>query len=118
MFYLNERYDTTALTTNKNFFWQIYSRCFFLLIAAVISLLVTSLAIYLLCNHKKLRIQVASPALQQIESRHFNNTGRGHYRMQNSELYKFGINCYNFQSSDVFSSTLQKTKAVHGMHVL
>ena len=35
--------------------------------------------------------------------------------MQNSDLYKFGIN--NFWSSDVCSSTLKKIKAVQEMHV-
>ena len=38
----------------------------FLFVTAIISLLVTNLAIYLLCKHKKLRTLVASPALQQV----------------------------------------------------
>ena len=38
----------------------------FLFIAAVISLLVTTLAIYLLCKHKKLRTLVTIIALQQV----------------------------------------------------
>ena len=40
---------------------------FFLFVTAVISLLVTTLAIYLLCKHKKLRMLVASLALQQVK---------------------------------------------------
>ena len=40
---------------------------FFLFTAAVISLLVTTLVIYLLCKHKNLRMLVASLALQQVK---------------------------------------------------
>ena len=88
---------------------------FFLFFTAVISLLITSLAIYLLCKHKKLSIlEAKSCPTASKRSRGSNNTGRVHYRMQNSELYNFGINCYNFQSIDVSSSTLQKMKAVQG----
>ena len=39
---------------------------FFLFVTAVISPLVTNLAIYLLCKHKKLRTLVASLVLQQV----------------------------------------------------
>ena len=38
----------------------------FLFVAAIISLLVTNLAIYLLCKQKKLRMLVASLVLQQV----------------------------------------------------
>ena len=65
---MNERYDKSIvsdLTTNKNFFSNNYIVDIFLFIAAVISLLVTTLAIYLLCKHMKLRMLVASLALQQ-----------------------------------------------------
>ena len=40
------------------------------------------------------------------------NTDRNEYRIQNSNLYKFGIN--NFQSSDGCSSALQKIKLCRG----
>ena len=40
---------------------------FFLLVTAVISLLVTNFALYLLCKHNKLRMLVASLALQQVK---------------------------------------------------
>ena len=55
------------LTTNKNFFSNSYIVDVFLFVTAVISLLVTTLAIYLLCKHKKLRMLVASLALQQVK---------------------------------------------------
>ena len=64
---LNERHDTTKLTTNKNFFSNHYIVDIFLFITTVISLLVTTFAIYLLCKHKKLRMLVASLALQQVK---------------------------------------------------
>ena len=65
-FYLNERYDTTDLTTNKNFFSDNYKVDVLLFVAAIISLLVTNLARYLLCKHKKLRTLVASLVLQKV----------------------------------------------------
>ena len=63
---LNKRHGNTELTTNKNFFSNNYIVDIFLFITAVISLLVTTLAIYLLCKHKKLRMLVTSLALQQV----------------------------------------------------
>ena len=55
------------LTTNKNFSSNNYIVDVFLFITTVISLLVTTLAIYLLCKHKKLRMLLASLALQQVK---------------------------------------------------
>ena len=40
---------------------------FFLFVTAIISLLVTTLVMYILCKHKKLKTLVASLALQQIK---------------------------------------------------
>ena len=51
---------------NKNFFTNNFIVDVFLFITAVISLLVTTLAIYLLCKHRKLRMLVTSLALQQV----------------------------------------------------
>ena len=66
IFNLKEWHDTTELTTNKSFFSDNYVIDVFLFVTAVISLLATNLAIYLLCKHKKLRMLVASLALQQV----------------------------------------------------
>ena len=55
------------LTTHKNFFSNNHILDVFVSITAVISLWVTPLAIYLLCKHKKLRMLVASLALQQVK---------------------------------------------------
>ena len=70
IFDLNERHDkyvVTDLPTNKNFFSNNYIIDVFLLVTAVKSLLDTTLAIYLLCKHKKLRMLVASLAFQQVK---------------------------------------------------
>ena len=67
---LNERHDTTDLTTNKNFFSNNYIVDVFLFIIAVISLLVTNLAIYLLCKHNRNQ----SCLMPSKRSRHSNNT--------------------------------------------
>ena len=64
---MSERHDTTNLTTSKNLFSNNYIVDIFLFITAVISLLVITLAIYLLCKHKKLRMSVTSLALQQVK---------------------------------------------------
>ena len=69
IFDLKKRHDKSVvsdLTTYKNFFSSNYIVDIFLFITALISLLVTTLARYLLCKHKKLRMLVASLALQQV----------------------------------------------------
>ena len=51
---------------NKNFFSNNFTVDVFLFITAILSLLVTSLVIYLQCKHKKFRMLVTSLALQQV----------------------------------------------------
>ena len=63
IFDLSEKHSITDLATNKNYFSNNYIVDIFLFIIAVISLLVTTLAIY----HKKLRMSVTSLALQQVK---------------------------------------------------
>ena len=67
---MKKRHDTTDLTTNNNFFSNNNIVDIFLFIAQIISLLVTTLAIYLLWKHKKFRTLVASLALQQAKEVH------------------------------------------------
>ena len=55
------------LSTNKNFFTENYIIDFFLFITVIISLLATSLTVYLLCKHKKLRTLMASLILHQVK---------------------------------------------------
>ena len=67
-FDLKERHDNMdTKLPNKNFFSNNFILDIFLFVTMIISLLVTTLAIYLLCKHKKLRTQVTSLVLQQIK---------------------------------------------------
>ena len=54
IFDLQERHDSTKLNTNMNFFSDNYIVDIFMFISAVISLLATTLTVYLLCKHRKL----------------------------------------------------------------
>ena len=54
IFDLQERYDNMELNTNKSFFSKNYIMDIFLFITVIISLLTTTLTVYLLCKHKKL----------------------------------------------------------------
>ena len=67
IFDLKERHDNTILITNKNFFSDNYVMDVFLFLTAIISLLGTTLTIYLLCKHKKHRMLTASLILQQVK---------------------------------------------------
>ena len=53
-FDLQERPDNTKINTNKNFFSENYIVDIFMFIFVIISLLATTLTVYLLCKHKKL----------------------------------------------------------------
>ena len=68
IFHLKQRHDANAkINTNKNFF---YNNCIvdiFMFISTVISLLATTLTMYLLCKHKKHRALIASLVLQQVK---------------------------------------------------
>ena len=66
IFNLHERHDSTELTTNKNFFSDNYIIDVFLFITTIISLLATTLTVYLLCKYKKLRMLMASLVLHQV----------------------------------------------------
>ena len=67
IFDLQERHDNTALITNKNFFTGNYIIGVFLFIAVIISLLATTLTIYLLCKQKELKMLMASLILHQVK---------------------------------------------------
>ena len=53
--------------TKKNFFSDNYIVDIFMFILAIILLLATTLTMYLLCKHKKLRVLIASLVLQQVK---------------------------------------------------
>ena len=54
IFDLQQRHDNMELNTNKNFFSDNYIMDIFTFISAIISLLATTLTVYLLCKNKKL----------------------------------------------------------------
>ena len=67
IFDLQERHDGLELSTYKNFFSENYIIGIFLFITVIISLLVTTLTVYLLCKHKELRILIASLVVHQVK---------------------------------------------------
>ena len=69
IFDLQQRHDNTnvKLNTNKNFFSDNYIMDIFLFITVIISLLATTLTVYLLCKHKKLQTLIASLVLHQVK---------------------------------------------------
>ena len=67
IFDLQERHKNTILNTNKNFFSNNYIMDIFMFISAIILLLTTTLTVYLLCKHKKIRVLVTSLVLCQVK---------------------------------------------------
>ena len=58
---------TWNLNTNKKLFSDNYIVDIFMFISVIVSLLATTLTIYLLCKHKKLQMLIASLVLHQIK---------------------------------------------------
>ena len=68
IFDLQERHDDNAtINTNKNLFFDNYFMDIYLFISAVILLLASTLTVYLLCKHEKLRVLIASLVLHQVK---------------------------------------------------
>ena len=67
IFDLQERHDSMELNTNKIFFSDNYIMDIFMLISAIISLLATTLTVYLLCKDKKLLTLIASLVLHRAK---------------------------------------------------
>ena len=68
IFYFQEWHAAnTKNITNKIFFYNNYKVDIFMLSSAIILLLATTLTMYLLCKHKKLRVLIASSVLQQVK---------------------------------------------------
>ena len=67
IFDLQERHDNMELNTNKNFFSENYIVDIFMFISVIISLLATTLTVYLICKHKKLQTLIASLVLHQVK---------------------------------------------------
>ena len=68
IFDLQKRHDDSIiLNANRNFFSDNYIMDIFMFISAVFLLLATTLTVYLLCKHKKLRVLIASLVLHQVK---------------------------------------------------
>ena len=67
IFDLQERHETTAFNSSKNFFSNNHIVDIFMFISSIISLASTTLTIYLLCKHKKIRALIASLVLHQVK---------------------------------------------------
>ena len=64
---MQERHDSMKLITNKNFFSENYIIDVFLFFVVIISLLATTLTIYLLCKHKNFKTLMVSLVLHQVK---------------------------------------------------
>ena len=67
IFDLKERHASKILNSSKNFFSNNYIVDIFMFASSVISLMSTSLIIYLLCKHKQIRTLITSLVLHKIE---------------------------------------------------
>ena len=67
IFDLQERHDNMELNINKKFFSEDYIMDIFMFVSMIISLLATTLTVYLLCKHKKLWTLIASLVLHQVK---------------------------------------------------
>ena len=66
IFDLQERHET-ILNTNKNFFSNNHIMDIFMFVSSIISLISTTLIIYIVCKHKKIRILILSLVLDQVK---------------------------------------------------
>ena len=63
---LQKRHNNGLDLANKNSFFNNYTIDIFLFVTALISLVVTSIVLYIICKHSKLKSLVTSLSLQQI----------------------------------------------------
>ena len=63
---MQERHESTS-NTNKNFFSNNDMVDIFIFVSSIISLISTTLIIYLMCKHKKIRMLVVSLVLHQVK---------------------------------------------------
>ena len=67
IFDFQERHENMILNTSKNFFSDNYIKDIFMYISAIILLLTTTLIIYLICKHKKIRALISSLVLHKVK---------------------------------------------------
>ena len=100
------------LIYNENFFSENYIIDIFLFITVIISLLATTLTVYLLCKHKKLRILMVSLVLHQVKE-----VGTVTQKEINTECKTLAYVSLALTIL-VCNSALQKIKIVQRTHVL
>ena len=66
-FDLQERHESTILNTSKFFFSNNHTMDIFVFISSIILLTSTTITIYLLCKHKKIRVLIASLVLHWVK---------------------------------------------------
>ena len=110
---MQERHDSmeVKLNTNKNFFSDNYIVDIFFFITAINSLLPTTLTVYLLCKHKKLRMLIASLLLHQVKE-----VGTVTQKEITFDICKFSFD--NIRPSNGCNFTLQKNKIIQRMNIL
>ena len=99
IFDLQERHENMILNTSKNFFCDNYIMDIFVFISVIILLQSTTLTVYLMCRHKKIRALIASLVLYQAEQ-----VGTASQET-NSEVYNFGLhrnNSNNIRSNNSY----------------
>ena len=69
IFNLKERHASAILNSSKNFFSNNYILDIFMFASSVISLISTTLIIYLLCKHKQIRTSIISLVLHKIKDK-------------------------------------------------
>ena len=67
IFDLQGRHETTVLNTSNNFFSNNHIVDILMFMSSIISLISTTLTMYLLCKHKKIRALITSLALHQVK---------------------------------------------------
>ena len=64
---LHERHENMILNTSKNVFSDNYIMDIFMFISEIILLLTTTLTVYLMCKHKKIRMLIGSLVSHQVK---------------------------------------------------
>ena len=64
---MQERHEITILNTGKNFFSNNHIMDIFVFVSSIISLISTTVFIYLVCKHKTIRTLIASLVLHQVK---------------------------------------------------
>ena len=96
IFDLQERHET-IINTNKNFFSNNHIMDIFVLVSSIISLISTTLIIYLVCKHKKIRTSIVSLVLHQVKE--VGTTSRETNSECTTSLYRNNSNNAKFDNS-------------------